>query len=236
MSAPRVRTVAVAVCLALTVGLLGGDTGRREAQRLIAASKHNIWLVGAGTGVNAAELRTLAGDRAKASVVAMDPGALLALLAQIRLSFATQYTLVYGIPYTAAARLGRRPLQVTIRGDSALLSRWRPPLLARPPFAGVADSALLSPDLRVLAEGGGPVSGDRLIVGLALMLVLLSAYAVLWRLSGDSAGSPAAKPVQPAKPAVAAGRARSDGDSHLRRDVVDAPPRSPQDVTNDEAA
>lgn len=214
-------------------GLLTGDPGRQEAQRLIMASRHQTWLVGVGSGVDAVELRTLAGNKANASVVEMDPGALLSLLARIRLSLATQYTLVYGVPSTTAARLGRRPVQVSVRGDSVLLGRWRPPLLARPPYRGTADSALLSPDIRLLAESGETGRTDRLIVGLALLSVLLATYALLWRLSADGAPAAAAPKAAPVPTAAAK---RKGGTSTLRPDARDAPPRSAQDVTKDEAA
>jgi hypothetical protein len=213
-------------------GLLSGDPGRQQARALIANSAHNVWLVGVGPGTDVAELRSLAGNRATAAVVALDPGALLSLLERIRLSLATQYTLVYGIPSNAAARLGRRPARVAIRGGSVLPAPWRPPLLARPLLRGSADSTLLSPDLRVLAASGQAPGSDRLIVGAALLAVLLALYALLWRLGNDLRGAPSTKPaVVPPKASE-----RSTGDSPLRRDAVDAPPRSPQDITNEEAA
>jgi hypothetical protein len=210
-------------------GLLGGDAGREEARRLIAATAHRVWLVGVGSGVNDGELRTLAGRRATSSVVAMDPGALLSLLEQIRLSLASQVTVVYGLPSSVLAGLGRRPQLLAVHGDSTQLPGWRPPALARPLFAGIADSTLLSPDVRVLAASGAASGTDRVIVGLALLVVLLSAYAVLWRTAGStpvatSAASP--KPEKKAAPSAAA----------LRRDITDAPPRAPTDITKDAAA
>lgn len=217
-------------------GLLGGQAGKDQAQRLIASSKHQIWLVGAGAGVDAAELKTLAGTRANATVVAMDPGALVALLAQIRMSLATRYTLVYGVPSSVATQLGRRPLRITIHGDSTLLSRWRPPLLAGPLFDGVADSTLLSPDLRVLLQDGTPSSSDRIIVGGALLFVLLSAYAVLWRLARDAEHGSVPAGAKTSAKVVEKRAERAQSDATLRRDVVDAPPRSPFDVTKDDAA
>lgn len=218
------------------VGLLGGQSGRDQAQQLIASSKHQIWLVGAGAGVDGAELKALAGTRANATVVAMDPGALVALLSQIRMSLATQYTLVYGVPSSVATHLGRRPLRITIRGDSTLLSRWRPPLLAGPLFDGVADSTLLSSDLRVLMQDGTSTGNDRVIVGGALLFVLLSAYTVLWRLARDEEQNRLPAGATPSVKAVEKRAERTQSDATLRRDVVDAPPRSPLDITNDEAA
>jgi len=215
-------------------GLLGGAPGREQARRQIDASRHRVWLVGVGAGVNSAELQALAGQRANAAVVALDPGALLGLLEQIRISFATQYTLVYGVPPAVASRLGRRPQQLVVHGDSARLAPWRPPLLASPPFQGSADSTLLSPELRILADGGEGSRTNRLIVGIALLVTLVSAYGLLWRLAGDGRAVPAGAPVAAAAPAIASQRPASD--AMLRRDVVDAPPRSPQDITNDEAA
>lgn len=217
-------------------GLLGGQSGRDQAQQLIVSSKHQIWLVGAGAGVDAVELKTLAGTRANATVVAMDPGALVALLAQIRMSLASQYTLVYGVPSGVATHLGRRPLRITIHGDSALLSRWRPPLLARAPFEGIADSTLLSSDLRVLVQDGTSTGSDRLILGGALLFVLLSAYAVLWRLARDAERGGVPVSATPSAKAVEKRAERKQSDATLRRDVVDAPPRTPFDITKDEAA
>lgn len=218
------------------VGLLGGQAGRDQARQLITSSKHQIWLVGAGAGVDAAELKTLAGTRANATVVAMDPGALVALLAQVRMSLATQYTLVYGVPTSAATHLGRRPLRITIHGDSTVLSRWRPPLLAGPLFDGVADSTLLSSDLRVLTQDGTSAGTDRLIVGGALLLVLLSAYAVLWRLARDAERDRVPVAATTSAKAVEKRAERAQSDATLRRDVVDAPPRSALDITKDDAA
>jgi Mg-chelatase subunit ChlD len=216
-------------------GLLGGAAGREDARKLIAASKQHVWLVGAGTGVDATELQTLAGKRANATAVAMDPGALVSLLEQIRLSLATQYTLVYGLPASVESRLGRRPLQVTIAGDSALIPRFVPPLLASPLFRGSADTALLSSDLRVIAENTAGRGAEQALAGGALLLVLLAAYAVLWRLASDARldrAPGAAATVEPVQKAAK----RSADESALRRDAVDAPPRSPQDITKDEAA
>jgi hypothetical protein len=215
-------------------GLLGGMSGREEARRLIAASKHQVWLVGAGSGVDAAELQTLAGKRANATAVAMDPGALLSLLEQIRLSLATQYTLVYGIPSSVAARLGRRPFQLSIAGDTTIVPRWRPTLVASPPYAGVADPKLLSSDLRVLAENTTGSVGERGLIGGALLAVLLAIYAVFWRMGGAELAAPGA--AQPSGESAKKSPKKAAAESTLRRDVVDAPPRSPQDVTNDEAA
>ncbi|MEO7521369.1 MAG: hypothetical protein ABIW79_06085, partial [Gemmatimonas sp.] len=214
-------------------GLLSGDPARQQVRGLIASSRHNVWLVGVGAGADVAELRALAGDRATATVVAMDPGALLALLEQLRLSLATQYTLVYGIPSNASARLGRRTAFIGIRDDSVPPAVWRPPLVARPLFRGTADTALLSPELRVLAASGQVPGSDRIIVGAALFAVLLALYAMLWRLAGDIKSAPPAKVAAISEPVASK---RSAGDSSLRRDAVDAPPRSPQDITNEEAA
>ena len=221
-------------------GLLGGEGGREEGRRLINGTGHRVWLVGVGSGVNSAELSSLAGDRARASVISMEPGALLALLASIRLSLASQYTLVYGVPSSVAASLARRPRQLVIRSDSVSLPSWTPPLIASVPFAGVADSALLSPDTRVLANESVSSRRDRLITGLALLAVLLAAYAVLWRISEPvltHAGAVEASP-----PAAEADR-KSKRDKRgagperaLRRDAMDAPPRSPSDITNEDAA
>lgn len=212
-------------------GLLAGESGREEARRLIASARPRVWIIGVGSGVAAGELVALAGATGRASVVAMDPGALVTLLSEIRLSFANQYTLTYGLPANLVARLGRRPLTFAVRGDSTLVARWTPPLLARPSLAGVADSALLSRELRMLASSAPSGGGERAIVGLALLAVLGLLYALLWRLGAEEG---TARAVRPVEASVRDASTPRDGPS-LRRDVTDAPPRSAQDVTNDAA-
>jgi hypothetical protein len=144
--------------------------------------------------------------------------------------------LTFGVGGGAAAALARAPWVGTAAawgGGKPVVTQtlsWRPPLFALPAYEGVADAASLPAELRDVGASG-------LAGGMRWLLVLFFALsgAVLWLVvpryvwaRQTTAGIVAAEaPAPRAKPAAAADT------TGLRRDVTEAPPRKPGDVTHE---
>jgi len=217
-------------------GLLDARTGGREvAQSKIAGSSHRVWLIGVGTGARADELRALAGVRAATIVVPLDPVRLAEEFRQLRGALLTARTATYAVPTLVREGLGRREqmLRIPALADSAV--PWRPPLVAVPPYDGTVwtgrggDSLALSAEARLLLGVSSSDTMPRLFVGIPLLVLLLGFHFVLPRALQVSRDGPAVADVP---------IARSDGDKQLplrQGAAVEAPPRSPTEITRDAA-
>jgi len=199
----------------------------------IAASTHRVWLVGAGTGVRAEELRTLAGDRATATVVPMNPVTLGDHFKRIGTELWSDRSYAYGIPPTVRDGLTRRVHTIEVDGLRQSPLIWRPPLVALPPFVAsvwtpeTRDSVSLSPETRQVMLGISPDGTSKLLVAGPLFLVL--ALLRLWLprmlvLSPPALARHGQSQVAGARP------------GGTLRAAVEAPPRKPTDITRDGAA
>jgi len=217
-------------------GLLAGETGLRAAAAAAAESGSRIWIMGVGDNLSASEIETLAGSRGAATTVSLDPNAMAARLNAIARELRGFRDLTFGVGGGAAAALARAPWMGTAAvwdaGKPVLTQTlsWRPPLFALPAYEGVAAAASLPAELADVATAGIPASGMRWLMALFFGLV----GAVLWLVAPryawarlPTAGIVVAEPPAPrAKPASA-------DTTGLRRDVTEAPPRKPGDVTRE---
>lgn len=224
-------------------GLLDSISGGRDRVRLeIARSRNQVWLVGTGTGVRVDELRFLAGNASSARTVPMDPLALGREFQRIRAELLPARAMVYGVSAAGKSDLGRRSRILHISGllDSAI--RWHPPLVALPTYQstvhsrGTADSLWLSEDVRRQVAAADSEASSRLLVGGPLLAMLLLLYVVVPRAltppaaAGRVEGEEEGQRKRPSKPAL------STAPSPSMRLAVEAPPRSPADITKDAAA
>jgi hypothetical protein len=107
---------------------------------------------------------------------------------------------------------------------------WRPPLFALPAYEGVAEAASLPAELRDVGVSG-------LAGGMRWLMLLFFALsgAVLWLVVPRYAWArqATAESVAPETPAPRAKPAAPADTSGLRRDVTEAPPRKPGDITQE---
>jgi Mg-chelatase subunit ChlD len=232
-------------------GLLDGDTGRARAMAAIRTSPAYVFTVGLGTQLDSAELRGFSRVRGDAYVVQEDPAALRRALTGVAGWLLTARRLLLPVGGSGEARLARGPLTLEAApgpGAAALRSpAWTPPLFALPAFQGrppEGKAVVARPEPWLLRRG-------------AVLAFFASVFLVLWTavppllaagapLQAVESTVPAAVPAlgEPAGPAprpkirlrapgaaapVLVG-AQPDADG-LRRDLREAPPRRPSDVT-----
>lgn len=218
-------------------GLLDSRPGNRTLVRdRIAASAHRVWLLGAGSGVRRDELQSLAGERATATVVPMDPAALADNFRRIGAELWPERRYVYGVPQRVRDGLGRGVRTIAVDGWGASPITWRPPIVALPPFAesvwdaDTQDSLALSSETRLLMLGISPDGTSKLLVAGPLCVMLVLLLVGLPRVLEPSVRG-AAPPAGGGKPAPAAA-ATANG---MLRSAVEVPPRKPTDITRDGA-
>lgn len=206
-------------------GLLSGDAGLEQVRGAVAASKHRVWLLGAGRGVDSLVLSQIAGTKGRARVVAIEFDLLSLALDAIKDEMTPRRLLVYGVPASAQATLARRSRRFDLPALGDVPLTWRPPLVAMPPFEGVADSVLVPRGMREAVSDGGTDMRQRVLIGVPLLLVVLVAYLAIPRIVGPppEATAASATPVP----------ARSH--SSALRPATEAPPRRPTDITKDGA-
>ena len=222
-------------------GLLAGPDGLRQAAEAAARSGDGIWIMGVGENLSSAEIAALAGERGSATTVSLDPNAMGARLAAIARELRGSRELTFGVGGGAAAALARAPWIGTAAAWSGgkpvvtqLLS-WRPPLFALPAYEGVAEAASLPAELRDVGTGG-IAGGMRWLMALFFALsggvlwLVVPRYA--WVRQPMAGVVSAEAPAPRAKPAAAA----AADTSGLRRDVEEAPPRRPGDITRERPA
>ena len=218
--------------------LLAGPSGLAEAARVLGASGHRVWILGVGRGLAVDELRTLAGPNGSAALAALDPNAMADRLSSLSRELRASRELTFGVRGGAASALARAPwtgVAAVWRDGRPLLTRplaWRPPLFALPAYAGVAASASLPAALRE-SVAAVPTGGTARAL-IALVLALLG--AVFWVVVPRYAWARRPVPARPegvvaARPPRAPPAVSAALDSSLRRDVQEAPPRQPTDVT-----
>lgn len=197
-------------------GLLAGAEGRERAVDAVRRSRVPVWMVGIGSGVDAAELAALAGPEGKAQVVAFDPARLGRTLAELRRTLATTREVTAVLPASARTRLARGETMVRVEHGVPVWSRdirWRPPLIALPAFTAVA-----TPSRRLVAARDEPAATTRLVLAFFATLLAFLWFvvpALLW---------PAQRPVR-----VAVRDRRSRGG--VRPGVQEAPPRRQSEIT-----
>jgi len=206
-------------------GLLAGPQGRERAVDAVRRGGVPVWMVGIGSGVDAGELAALAGPMGTAHTVAFDPVRLGRTLDELRGSLASARQVTAVLPADARARLARGEAEVRVehafRGTPGTphTTRWRPPLMALPAFAGVAGP---SRPLATLAavQDESPAGGT-----LPVFAMLATLLAVLWWIV-----PPLIWPVRRAAAAASPPRSAPEGDG-IRPGVREAPPRRPGDIT-----
>ncbi len=227
------------------LGLLDSIGGGREFVRSqIARSRHEVWLIGTGAGVRADELQFLAGNSATARTVPMDPTLLAEQFGLISSAMLPFRTMVYGVVESSKWDLGRRSRAVHIDGLVDSVAIWRPPLVALPTYEntvympGSPDSVWLSDDARRLATATVAELSPRLLVGGPLLAMLLVLYLALSRVLAPTgqAGATASPDGDDDRLAPASRHRAPAAPSPSMRTVVEAPPRSPGDITKDSAA
>ena len=222
-------------------GLLAGADGLRQAAEAAARSGDGIWIMGVGGNLSSAEIAALAGERGSATTVSLDPNAMAARLAAIARELRGMRELTFGVGGGAAAALARAPWAGTTaawRGGKPVVTQtlsWRPPLFALPAYEGVADAASLPAELRDVGASG-LAGGMRWL----LLLFFALAGAVLWlvvpRYVWARQSMAAVMPAEAPAPRANAAAARAADTSGLRRDVEEAPPRKPGDITRERPA
>jgi Mg-chelatase subunit ChlD len=241
-------------------GLLAGDAGRAEAVRAIRESGAHAFAVGFGDGVAGAEMRALGSVRGEGFTVAVDPVELRRALTAIGHWVTNSRALLAPVGGAGEARLAAGPVRLTASRqggarDGAAAGPWTPPVFALPAFQGrPAEGAgvVARPDawllrrLAVLAFFGAVL----VILWTAVPPLLAapeSAPAPRVRLASSPAFQAAsAAPAEGGGSAVrvrlrrggesvalplAAAAAAPPPEGGLRRDVSEAPPRRPTDVT-----
>lgn len=221
-------------------GLLAGAEGLRSAAAAASGSGARIWIMGVGSSLSEAEIATLAGVAGSATTVSLDPNAMAARLSGIARELRGFRELTFGVGGGAASALARAPWLGTAAAWDAgkpVVTQplaWRPPLFALPAYEGVAAGASLPAELRDVAAGGVGAGGMRWLMALffalmgAVLWLVVPRYA--WARSALAAGAPVASPA----PRARASRPAPVGDtSGLRRDVQEAPPRKPGDITRE---
>jgi len=209
-------------------GLLSGDAGRSQVRDAVRKSSHRIWLLGVGRGVDSAGLAQIAGSEGRSRVVEIEIDLLSLALDAIRDEMTPRRTLVYGVPISTFGELGRRARQFRLDALDDSPRRWRPPLVALPPFEGLADSTLVPRGMRVLSDELDSALRQRILIGGPLFVIVLLAYLAVPRILGAPAPS-SATPVEDGNtperaPSVAVGQLLPS---------VEAPPRRPSDITKD---
>jgi hypothetical protein len=231
-------------------GLLNGPAGRDAAVNAVASSGSYVWLVGIGGTPDGADLQALAGTHGERYLVAEDPLLLHRVFTGIRDALFTTRALTYPAPTWARARLARGIFPITVsRGDgrgccaAAVAGRWTPPLYALPAFSGVADSGTATAQaITSFEQGESRVDSNVLVFAFFALVALILWFVLPGMLWPDEsvamAGPPVAKlansvelaPAPRAAPKTAAAeKAASSGG--VRRNVTEAPPRRPTDVT-----
>ena len=219
-------------------GLLAGEEGLRSAAAAAAGSGSRVWIMGVGDNLSAAEITTLAGSRGTAATVSLDPNAMAERLNAIARELRGARELTFGVGGGAAAALARAPWMGTAaawRAGKPVLTQtlsWRPPLFALPAYEGVLAAASLPAELGDVATAGIPASGLRWLMVLFFALV----GAVMWLVVPRYAwGLPAPAPAAAAMPAPGpkSRKPAAADPAGLRRDVEEAPPRRPGDVTRE---
>jgi Mg-chelatase subunit ChlD len=232
-------------------GLLDGAAGRARAAVAIRASSAYVFTVGLGTQLDSAELRGFGQARGDAYVVQEDPVALRRALAGVAGWLLTARRLLLPVGGSGEARLTGGPVTLEAvpgaGGASVRGPTWTPPLFALPAFQGrppEGAAVVARPEPWLLRRG-------------AVLAFFASVFLVLWTavppLLAAGAPPPAGESTFPAtapalgEPAGAAPRpkirlrapgaaaaalvgAPPDADG-LRRDLREAPPRRPSDVT-----
>jgi hypothetical protein len=234
-------------------GLLTGPDGRRVATEAAARSGHALWIIGAG-GVEPQELRALAGPQGQPYIIALNPILLGQSLAAIAQQIGTERELTFGLSTGSRLRLARSRIPPVVRyrvagGGSgqadagfARLLAWRPPLYALPAYEGIADSTSLPAEVRAVMGFADSDASRRWLLALFIGLIGVVAGGVLPRVAWWSAVAPAPAPsIDAAAPAPAAGGEKEESKGSaaaspatsggLRRDVQEAPPRTPDEVT-----
>ena len=217
--------------------LLGGAGGLAEAARTAAESGNGVWILGVGANLSADEISTLAGRRGRAMTVSLDPNAMAARLSTIARDLRNERALTFGAVGGGSAGLARAPWQGTaalwIAGRPVVTQplSWEPPLFALPAFEGVAPMGTVPAELGDLAAGSGLPGGMRWPI--AALFVL--AGAVLWVAVPRVAwAQPASVAMPVAEPAATDRVAAPPPDAGaLRRDVQEAAPRKPGDITQE---
>ena len=206
-------------------GLLSGDAGLEQVRAAVAGSKHRVWLLGAGRGVDSVVLSQIAGSTGRSRVVAIEFDLLSLALDAIKDEMTPRRMLVYGVPATAQATLARRSRGFVLPALNDVPRAWRPPLVAMPPFEGIADSALVPPGMREQLSDSGTDMRQRILIGIPLLLVVLVAYLAIPRIVGP--------PPEDAPASAVPVSAR--GHTSALRPATEAPPRRPTDITKDGA-
>lgn len=216
-------------------GLLGGSAALADAARTTEAGGSRVWILGVGGNLSRDEIATLAGRHGEALTVSLDPNAMAARLAAIGRQLRPGRTLTFGAQGGGTSALARAPWLGTAAlwaGGRPVVTQplaWQPPLFALPAFEGVAPVATVPAALRDLAAGA-PQAGMRWPMAALFVLGGL----VLWVAAPRFAWARPPREARPAPAARAEPAAAPPADSGaLRRDVQEAAPRKPGDITQE---
>ena len=228
------------------VGLLAGADGLRAAAAALNGGGRRIWIMGVGKGIAADTLRMLVGTNGSVTLASLDPNVMAMRLAAVSKELRGSRELIFAMPAGTEATLARtawRGIAAAWVGNRQITARalsWRPPLFAMPAYRGVAAASALTATLRDALGAGGGGANVRWVMALFLALSGGAAWLLIprlvWLRTADATGpvadvADAAPPKQPEKASV---EVLPDG-SGLRRDVEEAAPRQPADVTQQAA-
>jgi Mg-chelatase subunit ChlD len=222
-------------------GLLSGPEGRTAASETARRSGQSLWIVGAGK-VDVAELSALAGAGGRPYIIALNPILLTQSLTSVARQITTARALVFGVPAGSRVRLARARTPVVVRfraptdgaAEFTRLVPWRPPLYALPAYQGVADSTSVPGEVRAVMGIAGTDSARRWLLAVLFGVLAIVGAAVVPYGVWSAPATAAARAPAPAIAAEAPGApSGSDAEraSGLRRDVREAPPRKPDEIT-----
>jgi hypothetical protein len=219
-------------------GLLGGSAALADAARTAEASGSRIWILGVGESLSRDEIATLAGRHGQALTVSLDPNAMAARLGTIARQLRSARALTFGAQGGGSAALARAPWLGTAAlwtGGRPVLTQsleWRPPLFALPAFEGVAPPATVPAELRELAASAAPAGMRWPMAGLFLLggvVLWIAVPRFVWARPREAPIAPVSRAAAAAEPAAVA----ASDPGALRRDVQEAAPRKPGEITQE---
>lgn len=227
-------------------GLLAGADGLRAATSALNGGGQRVWIMGVGKEIAVDTLRMLVGSNGSVTLASLDPNVMATRLATVSKELRRSRELIFAMPAGTEATLARtawRGIAAAWVGNRQVTARalsWRPPLFAMPAYRGVAPASALTPALREALGAGSGGASVRWVLALFLALSGGAAWLLIprlvWLRSADATAAVAdvpdvAAPKQRDKAEVAV---QPDG-SGLRRDVEEAAPRQPADITQQSA-
>lgn len=194
----------------------------------VSAAGPRVWIIQLDTMAAIPDLPAASGH-VNVVRLPLDPNALAHALARVRRALFDGRLLLFGVPAEDVSMLahGMRT-GMAVNADSTAAAvviplLWRPPVFALPAYQGIADTGMLSPDMRDALLPGDAGEGNTALIALFLAVVLTATWLLVPRLAW----------ARPLVAPVAAGRNVST--TRLAALAREAEPRRPEDITHQTA-